>query len=178
MADDTAVARDAVPAAAAVPAADTADTAPTAQAPAPLFLGTHQPRLDDKGRLFLPARFRDVLASGLVITRGQDRCLYVFPNQEFVRLYEQMRQAPVASKAARDYQRLFLSGASNEIPDKQGRVTVPQPLRDYAGLTRECVVIGAGPRLEVWDAQAWQSYLADRETAFSDLSEEVLPGLF
>jgi MraZ protein len=144
---------------------------------APLFLGTHQPRLDDKGRLFLPAKFRDDLADGLVITRGQERCLYVFPDPEFTRLYEQMRQAPVTSKAARDYQRVFLSGASNERPDKQGRVTVPPHLREYAGLTRDCVVIGAGARLEVWDAAAWTSYLADREGAFSDLSEEVLPGL-
>ncbi|HSR25416.1 MAG TPA: division/cell wall cluster transcriptional repressor MraZ [Candidatus Eisenbacteria bacterium] len=142
-----------------------------------LFLGTHQPRLDDKGRLFLPAKFRDDLAEGLVITRGQERCLYVFPVAEFARLYEQMRQAPVTSKAARDYQRVFLSGASSETPDKQGRVTVPPPLREYAGLTRDCVVIGAGSRLEVWDARAWESYLADREGAFSDLSEEVLPGL-
>ncbi|HEX6919720.1 MAG TPA: division/cell wall cluster transcriptional repressor MraZ [Actinomycetes bacterium] len=142
-----------------------------------MFLGTHQPRLDDKGRLFLPAKFRDDLAEGLVITRGQERCLYVFPVAEFTRLYEQMRQAPVTSKAARDYQRVFLSGASSETPDKQGRVTVPPPLREYAGLTRDCVVIGAGSRLELWDAQAWDAYLADRESAFSDLSEEVLPGL-
>jgi MraZ protein len=146
--------------------------------PAALFLGTHHPRLDEKGRLFLPARFRDALAGGLVITRGQERCLYVFPDAEFARLYEQLRQAPTTNKSTRDYQRLFLSGASNEVPDKQGRVTVPPPLRDYAGLTRDCVVIGAGPRLEVWDAQAWDTYLADRESAFSDLSEEVLPGLF
>ena len=91
--------------------------------------------------------------------------------------HEAIRQAPVTSKAARDYQRMFLSGASRETPDKQGRVTVPPPLRDYAGLTRECVVIGAGPRLEVWDARAWDGYVADREGAFADLSEEVLPGL-
>ena len=69
------------------------------------------------------------------------------------------------------------AGASDSVPDKQGRVTVPQPLRDYAGLSRDCVVIGAGARLEVWDAQAWDTYLADRETAFADQSEEVLPGL-
>ncbi len=145
--------------------------------PPVLFLGTHQPRMDDKGRLFLPAKFRDDLAGGLVITRGQDRCLYVFPDSEFARLYEGIRQAPVTSKSARDYQRMFLSGASRETPDKQGRVTVPPPLRDYAGLTRDCVVIGAGARLEVWDRVAWESYLGDHEGTFADLSEEVLPGL-
>jgi MraZ protein len=141
------------------------------------FLGTHHPRLDEKGRLFLPAKYRDDLAGGLVITRGQDRCLYVFPTPEFTRLYDLMRQAPVTSKAARDYQRVFLSGASDETPDKQGRVTVPPHLRAYAGLTRDCVVIGAGARLEVWDAQTWDRYLAESEGSFADLSEEVLPGL-
>ncbi|MDP9416336.1 MAG: division/cell wall cluster transcriptional repressor MraZ [Actinomycetota bacterium] len=142
-----------------------------------MFLGTHAPRLDDKGRLFLPAKFREQLAEGLVITKGQERCLYVFPLAEFERITEQMRQAPVTSKAARDYMRVFLSGASDEVPDKQGRVSIPPGLREYAGLARECTVIGAGTRVEIWDAQAWERYLSEQEQAFSELSEEVLPGL-
>ena len=113
-----------------------------------------------------------------MITPGQERCLYVFPATEFNRLYEQMRVAPVTSKGPRDFLRLFLSGASQETPDKQGRVTVPQRLRDYAGLTKDCVVIGAGARLEVWDAEAWETYLAANVTAFAEQAEEVLPGLF
>lgn len=143
-----------------------------------MFLGTHSPRLDDKGRLILPARFRDQLAGGLVVTRGQERCLYVFPAREFERIHEQLRQAPVTSKQARDYLRVLLSGASDEVPDKQGRVTLPTALRSYAGLTRDCAVIGAGSRVEVWDAGAWERYLAEQETAFSDTAEEVVPGLF
>ena len=149
-------------------------------APAPRaarFLGTHHPRLDDKGRLFLPATFRDRLASGLVITPGQERCLYVFPEAEFDRIFERIRQAPVTSKAARDYQRMFMAKASDEVPDKQGRVTVNAELRTYAGLTRECVVIGAGTRVEVWDEQSWSRYSAEQEGPFAELSEEVLPGL-
>ena len=142
-----------------------------------MFLGTHTPRLDDKGRLFLPAKFRDRLASGLVVTRGQERCLYVFPMDEFVRVAEIARNAPVTSKATRDYLRVFLSGASDEIPDKQGRVTVPAKLREYAGLTRDCTVIGAGSRVELWDTTAWDTYLEGTEQAFSDQSEEVIPGL-
>jgi MraZ protein len=142
-----------------------------------VFLGTHTPRLDDKGRLFLPAKFRDRLASGLVITRGQERCLYVFPMDEFVRVAETMRNAPVTSKAVRDYLRVFLSGASDEIPDKQGRVTVPSTLREYAALDRDCTVIGAGSRVELWDTSAWNTYLASTEQAFADQSEEVIPGL-
>lgn len=142
-----------------------------------MFLGTHAPRLDDKGRLFLPAKFREQLAEGLVITKGQEHCLYVFPLAEFARQTEQMRRAPVTSKAARDYMRVFLSGASDEVPDKQGRITIPPALRDYAGLDRDSVVIGAGTRVEVWDAAAWASYLNEQEQNFAELSEEVLPGL-
>ena len=142
-----------------------------------MFLGTHTPRLDDKGRIFLPAKFRDRMAGGLVVTRGQERCLYVFPMDEFVRVAETMRAAPVTSKAVRDYLRVFLSGASDEIPDKQGRVTIPSTLREYAGLTRDCTVIGAGSRVELWDTGAWDSYLASTEQAFADQSEEVIPGL-
>jgi MraZ protein len=142
-----------------------------------VFLGTHSPRLDDKGRLFLPAKFRDRLASGLVVTRGQERCLYVFPMDEFVRVAETMKTAPVTSRAVRDYLRVFLSGASDEIPDKQGRVTIPATLREYAGLSRDCTVIGAGSRVEVWDSAAWTTYLDSTEQAFADQAEEVIPGL-
>jgi MraZ protein len=142
-----------------------------------VFLGTHSPRLDDKGRLFLPAKFRAQLADGLVVTRGQERCLYVFDMAEFVRLAEQMRSTPVTSRAARDYMRVFLSGASDEVPDKQGRITIPPTLREYAGLGRECTVIGAGSRVEIWDAAAWASYLEATEQAFSEQAEEVIPGL-
>lgn len=142
-----------------------------------MFLGTHNPKLDEKGRLFLPAKFRDRLAEGLVVTRGQERCLYVFPMDEFIRLAAQMQQAPTTSKAARDYMRVFLSGASDEVPDKQGRVTIPAGLREYAGLSKDCTVIGTGARVEVWDTAAWNTYLESTEQAFADQSEEVIPGL-
>ncbi len=143
-----------------------------------MFLGTHAPRLDDKGRLILPAKFRDQLAKGVVVTRGQERCLYLFGVEEFERIAEQLRQAPVTSKQARDYLRVFLSGASDEVPDRQGRITVPATLRTYAGLERDCAVIGAGQRVEIWDAAAWEAYLAQHEQSFAEQAEEVVPGLF
>ena len=142
-----------------------------------LFLGTHTPKLDDKGRMFLPAKFRAKLADGLVITRGQERCLYVYPQAEFERIAGQWQSSPTSSRAVRDYQRVFLSGASDEVPDKQGRVTIPPILRDYAGLSTECTVIGAGNRVEVWDSVAWNTYLEQTEDAFAEQSEEVVPGL-
>jgi MraZ protein len=143
-----------------------------------VFLGTHTPRLDDKGRLAMPARFRGDLEGGLVITKGQERCLYAFPIAEFTRLTELLRVAPVTDRRVRNYSRVFFASASNEIPDSQGRITVPPMLRSYAGLEKECVVIGANTRVEIWDATAWAQYLDGTEQDFSDAEEEVLPGLF
>jgi MraZ protein len=143
-----------------------------------MFLGTHTPKLDDKGRIILPAKFRDELARGLVLARGQERCIYVFTAEGFAEQVERIRQAPLTSKLARDYVRIFLSGASDEIPDKQHRVTVPLALREYAGLDRDLTVIGAGDRAEIWATDAWDAYYAEREEAFSTTEEEVIPGLF
>lgn len=143
-----------------------------------MFLGTYAPKLDEKGRIILPAKFRDELAGGVVMTRGQEHCIYVFSTREFEDLHEKIRQAPVTSKQARDYLRVFLSGASAETPDKQNRITVPGNLRGYAGLERDLTVIGAGSRVEIWDSAAWDAYLADQEAAFANTEEEVIPGLF
>ena len=143
-----------------------------------MFLGTHTPRLDDKGRLFLPARFREEVADGVVVTKGQERCLFVFTKAEFAKKAEVLQQAPLSAKAARDYARVLFGSASAEVPDRQGRITVPLALRSYAGLTRDCVVVGANTRLEIWDATAWATYDAAQDDAFSALAEEVVPVLF
>lgn len=143
-----------------------------------MFLGTFSPKLDEKGRVILPAKFRDELGEGVVITRGQEHCLYVFSEREFGELHERVRQAPITSKQSRDFMRVFLSGAHAEVPDKQHRVTIPAALRDYAGLDRELVVIGAGSRAEIWNAEAWQRYLDEQENIFADIEDEVIPGMF
>jgi MraZ protein len=142
-----------------------------------MFLGTHAPKLDEKGRLFLPAKYRDELSAGVVITKGQERCLYVFPLEEFTRITEALRNEPVTAKGVRDKIRILFASASDEVPDKQGRITVPPSLRTYAGLQRDCVVIGANTRLEIWDAEAWEAYMAAQEDSYSDADEEVLPGI-
>ena len=143
-----------------------------------MFLGTHAPKLDEKGRVILPARFRDELESGVVVTRGQENCLYVFSAREFEAMHDKIRQAPVTSKTARDFLRVFLSGASAETPDKQNRITIPAVLRAYADLGRDLTVIGAGNRVEIWNAEKWDAYLASSENDFANTSEEVIPGLF
>jgi MraZ protein len=143
-----------------------------------MFLGTHNPKMDEKGRVILPARFRDELESGVVVTRGQENCLYVFSAREFETMHEKIRQAPVTSKTARDFLRVFLSGASSETPDKQNRITLPAVLRAYAELDRDLTVIGAGNRIEIWNTAKWDAYLAASENEFANTSEEVIPGLF
>ncbi len=142
-----------------------------------MFFGTYTPRLDDKGRLILPAKFREQLAGGLMVTRGQEHCLYVWPKAEIDRITERLREAPVSNKATRDYIRMFSSASSDETPDRQGRITIPPKLRDWASLGKEVVVIGAMTRLEIWDEAAWAAYSDEQEEAFAELSEEVFPGI-
>ncbi len=143
-----------------------------------MLLGTHTPKLDDKGRVILPAKFRDDLGEGVVITRGQDRCLYVFSTTEFERVHERIREAPLSNKQARDFLRMFLSAASAEMPDTQNRITIPPPLRTYAGLEKELVVTGVGAHAEIWNADAWNAYTEANEDSYSEMEQEVIPGLF
>src|SRR5690625_609460 len=142
-----------------------------------MLLGTYEPKLDDKGRLILPAKYREAMSGGIVITRGQERCLYAFSRDEFKEILDRLRQATLFSKQSRDYLRVFLSGAIDEVPYKQGRVTIPAILRKYAGLGRELVVIGSGSKIEIWDAQAWEDYLLAQEDIYAELTEEVVPGM-
>lgn len=141
-----------------------------------MLIGTFTPKLDDKGRLILPAKFRDELAPGLVMTRGHEKCLFVFPMAEFMTLHQQLRAAPLESRQARDFNRVLLSGAHDEIPDRQGRITIPSILRTWASLERDLAVVGTGNKLEVWDAAAWDSYLTAASAAFDDAAGEVVPG--
>lgn len=144
---------------------------------APILLGTYTPKIDDKGRVALPAKFRAQLGSGFVMARGQERCVYVLPMTEFQRMTTQIQRTSMSNKSARDYLRVFLSGAVDEEPDKQGRIVVPTMLRDYASLGNEIVVIGVGTRAEIWNKSAWEAYLADREQGYADIADDVLPAV-
>lgn len=140
-----------------------------------MFLGTYNPRLDDKGRLVLPAKFRDGLAGGLVLTKGQDRCIWVWPAAEFATYAESLNEASRSDPKVQGYTRVLFSGASDEIPDRQGRISVPAALREYAGLDRDVVFVGKNTTAEIWDPQTWATYLATQEESFSDLTEGGLP---
>lgn len=138
-----------------------------------MFLGTFTPRLDDKGRLVLPAKWREELANGLVITRGQERSLRVHAVGEFTRITESLREdSPRVPKERREFKRMFFGEAHDEVPDRQGRVTIPPKLREYAGLGRDCTLIGILSYVEVWDTSTWEEYQTSREQAYSDLAED------
>jgi MraZ protein len=144
-----------------------------------MLMGTFSPKLDEKGRIVLPAKFWDEFSGGLVMTRGADRCVVVYSEREFEKVLEEMSAAPVTSAEQRDRDRLFLSGASQEIPDKQRRVTIPQQLRDYGSLDRELTMIGVGRRAEIWNTAAWESFYAAKEPQYaSGGTGEVIAGPF
>jgi MraZ protein len=143
-----------------------------------MFLGMHHPRLDDKGRLVLPAKYREALVDGVVLSKGQDRALVLWPAKEFAAYAERLNEASRNDANVRAYTRVFFSGASDESPDRQGRVTIPPALREYAGLERDVVIVGAGPTCEIWAPTAWDTYMTTSEPKFADLNQEVVPGLF
>lgn len=140
-----------------------------------LLLGTYTPKMDSKGRVAIPAKMRDILGSGCVLARGQERCVYLLPNDEFRRIARQIQHTSLSNKAARNYLRVFLSGAVDLEPDKQGRVMVPSMLRDYAHLDDDIVLIGVGTRAEIWNRSDWEEYLAAQEDDYSDMADDVLP---
>ena len=141
-----------------------------------MFVGDFAPRLDDKGRLFLPAKFRPLLSEGVVITRGQERCLYVYPQSDFAKMVQSLRDQPASTPELRAYERMLGSSGGHEVPDRQGRITIPHKLREYAGLERDCVVIGAVTRVEIWDTAAWGAYEAEHEAQYAQGAGVNVPG--
>jgi len=141
-----------------------------------MYSGTFRPRLDDKGRLFLPAKFREAMGDGLVITRGQERSIDMRTKADFAVFAEKFQNASQTGARIRAYGRMLFALASEQVPDKQGRISITPELRDYASLQRDCVVIGIYNRIEIWEPQAWSEYTAAQESEFSDVQEEIFPG--
>lgn len=120
-----------------------------------MFMGQYEHMVDDKGRLALPARFRDRLAQGLVVTRGLERCLLVYTAADWSVLAERIATLPLTQSDARAFTRFLFSGAMDAQLDRQGRVVIPGYLREYAGIREDVVIAGANTRLEIWDREAW-----------------------
>ena len=139
-----------------------------------MFFGTFTPKLDDKGRLTLPAKFREELADGLMVVKGQDRSLAVYPKAEFLVRAKKAAEASRTNPKARAFVRNLAASADEQALDSQGRISVSALHRNYAGLQKECVVIGNVDFIEIWDAESWESYSAEHEEDFSDGDDEVL----
>jgi transcriptional regulator MraZ len=134
-----------------------------------VFLGEFQHTLDAKGRIFLPHKFRGRLEGGLFLAKGQDRCLYIFSMEGWSEYLDELRVQGLTGLGQRDFERLLFSGASEQAPDKQGRIAIPETLRSYAGLQKDVAVIGVGKRVEVWDGGAWEQRRGQAERSYADL---------
>lgn len=139
-----------------------------------MFLGEYQHSIDDKGRIIIPAKFREALGTDFIVTRGLDNCLFVYPRSEWNAFEQKLKQLPLMKSDARAFTRFFFSGASECEWDKQGRVTLPGHLREYAKLEKECVVIGVSNRVEIWDKSTWDAYKEQSEESFAEIAEKLV----
>lgn len=139
-----------------------------------MFLGEFQHSIDDKGRITIPAKFREALGADFIITRGLDNCLFVYPRAEWSALETKIKALPSMAANARAFTRLLFAGAAECEWDKQGRVNVPNHLREYAGLDKDCVVIGVSSRMEIWNKAAWDQYSKQSESSFNEIAEQLV----
>lgn len=138
-----------------------------------MLLGEYQHNLDNKGRVAIPAKFKDKLATGAIITRGIDNCLFIFASKEWEALAQKLIALPLAQANSRAFARLMLAGAADAVPDNQGRVLLPDYLRKYAGLTKQVVIAGLYNRIEIWDATRWNEYKKKTESASEEIAEKL-----
>ena len=140
-----------------------------------MFLGEYQHSVDTKGRVVLPSKFRDRLDEGLVVTKGQERCLYVFPLDRWDEEVSKVNNLPRTDRRSRNYARSFFGAASDQTMDGQGRIQIPQPLREYAALTKDVTVVGVADRVEIWDVEAWTANSSEADDLYAGI-EEALSG--
>ncbi|KAB7669272.1 division/cell wall cluster transcriptional repressor MraZ [Bacillus sp. B1-b2] len=139
-----------------------------------MFMGEYHHNVDTKGRIIVPAKFRDNLGETFILTRGLDRCLFGYPLSEWTIIEEKLKQLPLTKKDARAFTRFFFSGASECEVDKQGRINIAAPLVQYAQLEKECVILGVSNRIEIWDKTEWQNYFAESEDSFAEIAENMI----
>jgi len=136
-----------------------------------MLLGEFKHNLDSKNRLTIPAKLRMELGEKPVLTRGLDGCLFVYPNRDWQLFSEKINNLPLGQKKARDFKRFMLSGASEIEIDEMGRILIPDPLKKYAKLRKSIVIIGVQDRIELWDENAWDKYIAESEKLSGDIAE-------
>lgn len=139
-----------------------------------MFMGEYHHSIDEKGRMIIPAKFRDALGPSFVMTRGLDNCLFIYPYSEWEQLVQKLKALPLMKADARAFTRFFLSGATECELDKQGRVNIPANLREHARLESNAVVIGVSNRVEVWSREMWETYSQNSEASFNEIAEKLV----
>lgn len=138
-----------------------------------MFLGEYSHSLDGKGRVVMPSKFRPELAGGCVVTKGPERCIYVFPMDRWEEESNKVLTLPRTDRRARNLARSFFAMASDQTPDRQGRVQIPESLREYAGLEKDLVVVGVADHIEVWAARTWESVAAEADDYYAGIEEAL-----
>jgi MraZ protein len=138
-----------------------------------MFLGQYEHTIDEKGRLIIPAKYRESLGDNFIITFGLDTCLFVYPFEEWKLLAEKIKMLPLGKKDARAFGRILFSRATNCDLDSQGRVIIMKYLRDYARIKREVIVLGVSDRIEIWSKNIWQKYFEEVENSYEDIAERI-----
>ena len=138
-----------------------------------MYIGEYHHTIDEKGRIIIPAKFRDELGSEFIVTRGIENCLFVYSMNNWNTICEKLNSLPFTRKDARTFNRFFMSGATNVELDKQGRINISSPLINYANLKKDCVVIGTGDRLEIWSKEDWDSFFNSNKDSMSDIAENL-----
>jgi MraZ protein len=139
-----------------------------------MFMGEYQHTIDEKGRMIIPAKFREALGAQFIVTRGLDNCLFVYPKEEWAVLEQKLKSLPLMKSDARAFTRFFFSGATECELDKQGRINIPNTLCEYAKLEKECVVLGVSNRVEIWSKEVWTSYFQQSEQSFNEIAEKLV----
>lgn len=138
-----------------------------------MFIGEYRYNLDDKGRLAIPNDFRQKLGEKIIISRGIEQCLFVYSLEDWEKLVEKITKLSFTKKSHREFSRMFLSGAYQKDIDSKGRTNIDNNLLNYAGLVKECVIIGVGERIEIWDRTKWENYYLDHQNILDEISEEI-----
>jgi len=138
-----------------------------------MFIGEYRHTIDEKGRTSIPSKFRAELASGCVVTRGLDRCLWVYPIQEWQNLAEKIADLPITQKNARSFSRLMLAGAADVVLDRVGRINLPSYLREYADIKKEVAIVGVYNRIEIWPADSWLNFKKEMEENSAEVAENL-----
>ena len=138
-----------------------------------MFIGEYHHTIDEKGRIIIPVKFREGLGDSFIVTRGIENCLFVYSLNNWNEICDKLNLLPFTKKDARNFIRFFMSGATTVELDKQGRINITSPLISYAGLKKDCVIIGTGDRLEIWAEDAWDLFFNSAKDNMSDIAENI-----